>query len=327
MHGEARVHGNADDPREVFGGPSERERATANLASRQHGVITRRQLVSLGLSEDQTDNRLKTGRFQALHRGVYLLGAVAPPHAPVMAAVLACGRGAVGSHRTAAVLWLLLPARQSQVPEVTVAGRNPQRRRGIRIHRVAMLDPSEVGTCKGIPVTSPARTLLDIAAEVHIGELERALAEAQRRGLVTGRELSSVLARNRGRRGAPALRRVHEGSRALMTRSESERRLLALIRKAGLPQPEANIRVDRFEVDFFWREQRLVVEVDGFAFHSSRAAFERDRRRDGALQAVGIRVIRVTWRQIVNEPEATVALLARALMLTPASPRGRGAAP
>ncbi len=160
----------------------------------------------------------------------------------------------------------------------------------------------------GIPITTPARTLLDLAPLLAQHDLDRAVEEAQVRGLVKPEALA----------GAPhgALRRAARDD-ASMTRSEAEARLLALIRVADLPEPLTNARIEGFEVDVAWPEQRLIVEVDGFAFHSTRAAFERDRLRDQALQAAGWRVMRITWRQIAETAEAVVARIAAALALSP----------
>ena len=197
---------------------------------------------------------------------------------------------------------------------MTVPGRNPGRKPGIRVHRVRDLDRGDVRKLGGIPVTSAARTILDLAAVVSRRELERAMAEAYARRLARRRELASLLARRSSRPGARALKTLLDDAGApALTRSEAEDRLLALIRAAEFPAPEVNVRIGRHEVDFLWRDQRLVVEVDGFAFHSSRAAFERDRRRDAELGTLGFRVMRVTWRQIVDEPQALIARLATAL--------------
>ncbi|MGH2993241.1 MAG: endonuclease domain-containing protein [Solirubrobacterales bacterium] len=176
------------------------------------------------------------------------------------------------------------------------------------------LDRCDVRAVDGIPVTSPARSLLDLASVLPTSELERALAEAQVRRIVTRRALVDQLERNRGRSGVRALRRAVEvpGGPAA-TRSEAERRLLRLVRAAELPVPRVNARLGRYEVDFMWREQRLVAEVDGYAYHANRRAFERDRERDAALAAAGYTVLRLTWRQLVNTPEAVVARLAAVL--------------
>jgi very-short-patch-repair endonuclease len=213
-------------------------------------------------------------------------------------------------------LLLPYPAGDSGI-EVTVAGRNPGPKPRIRVHRIRRLDPRDTRTCHGIPITTAARTIVDLAGQARLRELEQALAEAERRGLVRRRELYEVLTRATDRHGAPALRALIEADAApALTRSEAEERLLALIRAAELPQPEVNGRIGRYEVDFLWRDQALIVEVDGFAFHSSRASFEADRLRDAELGAHGYRVMRVTWRQIVDSPEAVVARIAATLAST-----------
>jgi very-short-patch-repair endonuclease len=232
-----------------------------------------------------------------------------------MAAVLACGNGAVLSHRSAAALWSVGPYTIDGDPiDVTVVGPRRGCRPGIRAHHVRSLEGDEVTTLQRIPITAPARTLLDLARVASARELEAAVAEAERRYLTTERELLALFARHRARRGTRALRHLLDrGTRPALTRSEAEKRCLGLIRRARLDPPEVNVRLGPYEVDFLWREQRLVVEVDGFAYHSDRAAFERDRRRDADLAALGYTVVRVTWRQLVDEPAAVVARVAQAL--------------
>jgi very-short-patch-repair endonuclease len=290
-----------------------REQRIAELAARQRGLVIRKQLVEIGLTPEAIDHWLRSARLHPLYRGVYLLGhAGVTEGARELGAVLACGRGAAISHRSAAWLWRLLPAATGDV-EVTVAGRDCRSRPGIRVHRVRDLDPRDTRKLGGIPITSPARTILDLAAVVTPRELEQALAEAYARQLARRSELVSLLARRSPRPGTRALRALLEDGTPALTRSQAEDRLLGLIRAAELPAPETNIRIGRHEVDFVWRDQRLIVEVDGFRFHSSRSAFERDRRRDAELGTLGFRVARVTWRQIVDEPVVLVARLATAL--------------
>jgi very-short-patch-repair endonuclease len=291
-----------------------RERVIADLAARQRGVVTRAQLLEIGLTRDAIDNWVKSARLHSLYRAVYLLGHARPMEgARELAAVLASGPDAVLSHGSAARMWRLLSVEAADV-DVTVPGRDCRSRPGIRMHRVAALDRRDVRKLGGIPITTPARTILDLAAAVSSRELERALSEAQARRLAPSNQLLPLLARCSGRPGARALRAlIEEGSAAALTRSEAEERLLALIRVARLPAPETNVRVGRYEVDFLWRDRGLVVEVDGFKYHSSRAAFERDRVRDAELGALGFRVIRVTWRQIVDGPEELIARLGAAL--------------
>ncbi len=182
-------------------------------------------------------------------------------------------------------------------------------RPGIRVHNVRTL---EWTTHRGIRVTTPARTLLDLAATVSADDLARAVEEARVLRLVTDADLRAILDAHPRRAGSAALRRELDVE-ARLTRSEAERRLLDLIRRAQLPLPETNVRVLGHEVDALWRAQRLIVEIDGFDAHGTRAAFERDRARDARLVAAGYRVIRITWRQLHDEPARTIAQLATAL--------------
>lgn len=293
--------------------------ALARIAAAQRGLVTRAQLLESGLGRGALAHRLERGRLHLVHRGVYLLGhPVPPPLAVELAATLACGRGAVVSHRSAATLWAILGPTTGPV-DVTVPGRDCGRRRaGVRVHRARRLDRRDTTTKAGVPVTTPARTLLDLAEVVSDRELVRALGEAYVRGLVRRTTLGAVLDRSPGRRGAPRLRTLlaREDGPSL-TRSEAEERMLALVGRARLPPPRVNARVAGYEVDLLWPRHRLVIEVDGFRFHSSRAAFERDRRRDAELGRAGYRVIRFTWRQLEEEPAYVVATLAAATTVGP----------
>jgi very-short-patch-repair endonuclease len=290
------------------------DRTIARLAAKQRGIVTRRQLMAAGVGPVAIKRRRRAGRLQPIHRGVYAVGhSVLVDGAREVAALLACAPGAVLSHLSAAYQWRLLPYPANQTPvDITVVGRQPRRTRGIRVHRVRALDRRDLRIRDGIPLTSPARTLLDLAAGIEGEVLERAFAEGQALRLVRPRDVQEQLARNPRRRGAPALRHLLDSGPS-HTRSEAERRLLRLIRAAELPRPQVNARVGAFVVDFLWPEHKLAVEVDGFAYHSSRAAFERDRRRDASLAAGGYTVLRVTWRQLVDSPEAVVARIAAAL--------------
>jgi len=227
-----------------------------------------------------------------------------------MAAVAAYGEGALLSHTSAGALWALCQA-PPDVVHVTVHGRSAHPREGICVHRTT-LHPADMTRREGIPVTSPARTLLDLATEVSRRNLARAAEEAQVHRLVTAASLNEQFRRYPRHRGTAALKEAAR-SEPKLTRSEAERRLLELIRAARLPPPETNARVAGYEVDFLWREQRLVVEVDGYAFHSSRSSFERDRRKEMELVAAGLRVARVTWRQLADEAVMVAARLATAL--------------
>jgi very-short-patch-repair endonuclease len=296
----------------------------AQLAARQHGVVARRQLLAAGVSPSAIKVRVENRRLTPLHRGVYRLGETDTRLTQLAAAVLAGGAGAVLSHHAAAELHGFRGPRAGPI-DVTVPADHARHRPGLRMHR-GRVDAVKV---HGIPVTTPARTILDLATELTARELRRAIEEAQIQRKLDPHSLTDAVDQAAGHRGARALRaaanHTHEPR---LTRSEAERRLLDLIDRAGLPRPQTNVRVASWEVDAVWPAERLVVEVDGFAFHSTRDAFERDRRKETELAAAGYRVARVTWRQIAREREAVVASLARALSPPPGSWRPpAGAAP
>ncbi len=284
------------------------DREVFAVAGRQQGVITVVQLAAAGLSHDAVAHGVRRGWLRRKYRGVYLVGPLETPHTSAMAAVLAAGSGALLSHDPAAVLWGLRPPRPEPM-HVTVVARDV-RNAEFKVHRVAGLHPADATRKHSIPVTSPARLLLDLAATTR--DLDRAINEAHVHHLVSDHSLNEQFSRYPRHRGTRALREAIRTEPAL-TRSEAERRVLQLIRAARLPAPETNVQLHGHEVDLLWREQRLIVEIDGYAFHSSRRSFERDRERDARLVSAGWRVVRVTWRQIAREREAVVAMLTRAL--------------
>jgi very-short-patch-repair endonuclease len=295
--------------------PTERvERAIGDLASRQFGVVTRAQLLALGIGRGAIAHRVRCGRLRIVHHGVYLVGHEAlPALARELAAVLALGEGAVLSHASAAQVWSLVPVRAASTSvEVTVVGRKVGRRPGIRAHRTAALDPRDRRNRGPLPLTAPARTIVDLAASLPRAELEQAIAQARRQRLASESEIRAAIRRAGRRRGIVALTSLLEGDTIAYTRSAAERRMLSLIRDAGLSLPAVNARVAGFEVDFLWRPQRLVIEVDGYRFHADRRAFENDRRRDAELVARGYRVVRITWRRLCDEPIVVAARLAAA---------------
>ena len=254
------------------------------LARRRHGVVTTADLLRAGFGHNAIAAKVARGWLRRLHRGVYLVGALESPLTAPAAALLACGPRAVLSHRTAAVIWELLPPRPADPVQVTLLNANRRSRHGLEIHRTDTA--VEARRRHGLRVTSPKRTLQDLETAP---EHERAYNEAQ------------------------VLRLIPRDAQVGMTRSEAERRLLALIAKAGLPRPRTNVQVRGYEVDLYWPEQRLIVEFDGWAYHSTRAAFERDRLKDAVLQIAGERVIRVTHRQLEGPPEELAARLATGL--------------
>lgn len=286
------------------------------LAAEQHGVVARGQLARAGIPAHTIKHRLKKGWLESIHRGVYRVGPIISPRCREMAALLACGPGAALSHRSAGALLGLLPSPPATAPVVISTIRDVRGMgRSIRIYRVRTLNADEVSHLDGLSLTTPTRTLLDLAGTLSTRQLEQVLARADRDGHLDREEIGSLLARYPRRPGAARLHALLAAPTGpAFTRSEAEERFLTLIRKAGLRPPETNVGVRGFEVDAFWREERLVVEIDGFAFHSSRSDFEKDRRRDGELAAAGLRVMRFTWLELTQRPEALLVRLAQALV-------------
>jgi very-short-patch-repair endonuclease len=270
--------------------------AIAALAARQCGVVTIAQLEAAGLGDNAVRHRVAHGRLTRIFRGVYQVGPIEAPYGREMAAVLTTD--GMLSHGSAASVWGFRPPHDGEI-HVTVNNRDQRPRPGLRIHRSHSLNAA---VHLGLTLTTPARTLHDLAPLIPQHDLDRAVEEAVIRGLTTPAELTT----------RPALRQATIAE-PRMTRSEAERRLLKLIAAARLERPVTNTRVAGWEVDAFWPRHRLVVEVDGYAYHGNRAAFERDRRKDAALVGAGYRVVRITWRQIADEPHRTVAVLARLL--------------
>ena len=289
------------------------QEAINDIASAQDGLITRRQLLAAGLSTDSIERRRRRGALVAVHGGVYRVGPVAGPRASERAALLACGGGTI-SHASAAVLLQIMPPTRACLEvDVTLSQRTHARRRdGVRAHR-SVLAPDEITTIEGLPVTTPARTILDLAA-VRSDELSRCLAAAEHHFPDSRDALITLLARYPSSKGSRALRAlIQDPVLRAFTRSKAEDTLLSLIDAGGIDRPETNVRVCGYEVDCYWRKARLVVEVDGYEFHRSREAFVRDRRRDSALAAAGIHVLRLSWHQLTKERDRTLVQLALAL--------------
>jgi very-short-patch-repair endonuclease len=286
----------------------------ARIARRQHGVVSTRQLHAAGLHRNAVSNRVQKGQLHRVHQGVYAVGHDGiPREGKWMAAVLACGAGTVVeartildqwgaavSHRSAAELWDLIPPLEGPI-HVSIRGDTGRRRRnGIRLHRSLSLLPAAVTSCQGIPVTKPARTISDLRRAVSAkdltcrispGGLRRAVREAEVLGLTLGEvEIDR-------------------------TRSELERLFLRICRQHELPEPDVNVRVGPFLVDFLWRDRRLVVETDGYRYHRGRTAFEDSHARDLKLRTLGYDVLRLTFRQVADEPERVIATLHEALQI------------
>jgi very-short-patch-repair endonuclease len=286
----------------------------AGIAAGQKALVTRPQLVALGLNRRAIEWRLRHGRLHRIYRGVYLVGQpVPPPLARELGAVLACGDGALLSHRSAAALWGL-PCAADAAIDVTVPGRARANRRGICTHRCDVIDRRDASRRHGIPATTPPRTLLDLAEVATGRELERAFDEALVLRLTSRSAIALMLTRAAGRRGAGPLRALLDREAGpARTRRESEELMLSIIRAAGLPAAEVNAQLGPYEVDFLWREYRVIVEIDGYDTHRTRPKMEADYLRDAYLQGHKFIVMRVTWRQMTTGRDALVARLAGAL--------------
>ncbi len=298
--------------------------SVADLAAAQHGVVSAAQLAAAGVSSSTVGRWAQTGRLQRLYRGVYAYGhACLRPEGRWMAAVLACGPGAVLSHRSAAALWALRATARATV-EVTSPGASGRALAGIDAHHHP-LHPDDRAAVDGVPVTSVPRTLVDLAAVVPADALAKALERAEGLRLFDLGAVDAAVERAAGRRGIQRLRHALSEYRPdpAFTRSELERSLRRLLRDAGLQMPAANPWTTDQEVDVVWDDLRLAIELDSWEHHSSRAAFERDRRRGLALEARGYRVLRLSWRQVMREPDTVLAAL-DAILRAPDGPRMRG---
>jgi very-short-patch-repair endonuclease len=278
----------------------------AAIARRQYGVVTRDQMRSVGLGEHGIAERIRTKRLHRLHRGVYAVGHdVLKPEARWLAAVLACGEGAALSHASAAAHWNIRQSAAATI-DVTVPARSGRTRKtGIRVHRSGRLSKEEVTIHAGIPTTAVARTLLDLADTLPTQALKRTIAEAEYLRLLDMTSLIAVVEGNPGRRGAQVLEHARAGPE--WTRSELEQRFLEMVERRGLPRPVVGAKVEGYEVDFLWPAEKLIVELDGFAAHGTRGAFERDRRRDRQLVRAGFRTVRVTARRLSYDEGAIAA--------------------
>jgi very-short-patch-repair endonuclease len=298
----------------IVSGP--RDARIGAIAGHQRGRVSRRQLLEAGLSTGQIHRLTAIDWLLREHAGVYAVGYRSMvPLGRETAALLAARDGAVLSHASAAAVWGIdAVTPDPDVVELLVDTGVATRRAGIRAHRTGKLVPADRRVRQDLPVTAPARMLLDLAAQLDERLLERAFDQALVLGVVTERQIADVVDRAGGHRGRRALTELAtDHLYTTVTRSEAEERLLELLRTAGLPEPRVNAQLHGLEVDFWWPEAALVVEVDGYRFHSTRAAFERDRLRDARLAMAGIEVLRVTWRRMERERFAVLVEIATAL--------------
>lgn len=294
----------------------------AAIAVRQHGLVSLSQVRGAGLGEGAIAHRVRMGRLHRVRRGVYAVGHQAVSrHGQMLAAVLACGTGAVASHRTAAELHGLYE-RTPAVFDVISTSQAGRRLDGIRRHRAVDLPACDLTIRDGVPSTNVPRTLVDLAGMLGERSLRSVVEAAAVSRTLDVPEVDRILGRGR-RRGAPVLRKLlqawRETSPTPRLRSRLEARLAAASAEAGLPRPECNVILrlgsERFEIDLLWREQRLAIETDGEETHGTAVAFQRDRRRDQVLVAAGYRTARVTWLQMKLEPAQVLDRIRRMLEL------------
>jgi hypothetical protein len=277
----------------------------ARLAGNQWGVVDLDDLRRCGLTSKAVMARVRAGHLHPLYKRVFAVGHThLPQQARILAAVRACGPSALSSKHAAGDLYKVVEIGNRRI-DVTVPGATTRRHPGIRVHRTTRLDPKDVSRCQGIPATSPARTLVDLAADLAYPQLRRAVREAQARRLVALPQLVETLNRLRPCRGAANLARLISTGPA-PTRSDLEDVVLDLMLAGGLRHPDVNVPIvvggRRVVPDFRWPQQRLVVEADGAAWHDHRLAREDDAERQALLEAHGERVVRVTFEQAVGSP-------------------------
>ncbi|HEY5052308.1 MAG TPA: DUF559 domain-containing protein [Solirubrobacterales bacterium] len=292
------------------------------MAASQEGVVSLDQLGDAGLAPRASQHRAKVGRLHRVHRGVYAVGhASIGRRGELLAALLACGNGSVISHVSAANLWGLRD-RAPTLIDVTGPDQRGRKIDGIRVHRCRIPGSEEVTAHDGISSTTPSRTLVDLAGMLGRKSLLRAVEQAAVLRILDIAMIDAAMDRGKGRRGMPLLREILDPWRTKdlivpRVRSLLEAKLLPMVIAHGLPRPLCNHKLwvegRAIEVDLFWPEQRLVVESDGYAAHGTKAAFERDPRRDQDLLLGGYRVARFTWDQVEREPGRTVATIAQLL--------------
>jgi very-short-patch-repair endonuclease len=281
------------------------------LARRQHGVITRSDLLGLGFSSKAIQRRLENGRLHRVARGVYAVGW---PHLTRerrwMGAVLACGEGAVLSHRSAAALWGIGQERPGWV-DVSVRRDCRLHRPGIRVRSRPLLPVTAIGSCMNIPLTQPVQTLIDLATELPLRRLERSVNEADKRDLVDPEGLRAALDERAGEPGVPTLRGLLDRDTFRLSDTELEVLFRPIAAQAGLPIPLTKQMVNGYEVDFFWPDLGLVVETDGLRYHRTPSTQSRDALRDQTHTASGLTSLRFSHHQVKYEPDRVRAVLSR----------------
>jgi very-short-patch-repair endonuclease len=290
-----------------------RDQRLATIARQQRGRASRVQLHGIGLSDGTIQRRVRRGVLLREHPSVYIVGHAAPvPLGRETGALLWAPDGSVLSHHSAAAMWGI--GSDDRNVHLLVRRGWTRHRPGVTVHRTNLLDARDIRIREGLPVTSPARTLLDRAGAMSMRALEHMFTEAVTLKIVSPADLEDVIARGRGRSGCAALHALlDEESDPAFTRSDGEKRMCALVRKAGLPEPLVNAPLHGFEVDFYWPAHSVVVEVDSYGFHTSRWAYERDRDKDAVLRSHGMPPLRFSRRQVRDEPLLVITQVAQAI--------------
>lgn len=281
------------------------------MTRRQHGVVTREQLLALGFTKSAIEHRVRTGRLHLVLRGVYAVGRrELSREGRWMAAVLACGPDAALSYRSAAALWGFGEEHEGYI-DVSVRRPSEVRLRGIRCHRRPTLPTSAITTRRNIPLTQPVQTFLDLTKAWGPKALERAINEADKCNVIDPDALRKALDNHAGESGVRPLRRVLDKHTFRLSDDELERLFRPLAAAAGLPVPLTKVDVNEFEVDFFWPDLGLVVETDGWRYHRTPAAQTRDALRFQEHTAAGLTPIRFSHWQVKYEPDHVLSVLRR----------------
>lgn len=292
------------------------DRRLAQLLAAQHGCVARRQLLAAGLSRTQIQTRIARGQLERAHRGVYsVIGAPDQPLRRETAALLACGPAAALGRMTAARMWKLIPTARDtdRIDIVMPTGSRGRSRAGIQIRQTTTLTTNDLRRNHGLPVTSPERTLIDIASLDSVGNrtLETALDEALGQRITSLTKLTEQIRNHQAQPGAARLNHlIAARTTSTITKRQAEALFLSLIRQAGLPDPETQAKVGVFEIDAYWPQARFAVEYDSHQWHALKTNFERDRRKDRALQRLSIQVLRITWEQMRNDALALMVDIA-----------------
>jgi very-short-patch-repair endonuclease len=289
--------------------PTTLHKAAWELVRRQHGVVARRQLLELGMGSEAVRWRVREGRLHPVHRGVYAVGRPElSQEGRWMAAVLACGPGAVLSHLSAAALWKIRRAGQDAI-QVSLHAAVVRRPHGIEVHRSRTLTGEDLTTHCAIPVTAPTRTLIDLATVLSANQLEAAVNEADVLDLIDPEALRAELVGRKGQPGIRPLRALLEKHTYRLNTTELERRFLRIVKRAGLPLPDTQVETAG-RTDFFWRDLNLVVEADGWRYHRTPARQARDNRRMQQHALAGRTAVRVSHHEIRYEARRVTGMLA-----------------